>query len=218
MKQLWTEERAEYHGKYVDFGPSYAWPKPQQKPHPPVHVGGARPARDPPRGPLRRRLGAADGRRRRRSRSRSLPRLREALAAAGRDAARFEVSIYFCPPDPAVVGALPRGGHHARALPGAVAARRRPAAGARRLREAAELARHQSCTRKARWRFRTRRPERRRSREGRRGTRRGRARRASYHEAVGNQMHGHAWLWPLNPVRRQARLRDVAAVSSPPTV
>ncbi len=41
MKALWSEEKAEYHGKYVDFGPAYAWPKPVQKPHPPIHVGGA---------------------------------------------------------------------------------------------------------------------------------------------------------------------------------
>jgi len=32
-----------------------------------------------------------------------MPRLREALDEAGRDASRFEVSIYFCPPDPATV-------------------------------------------------------------------------------------------------------------------
>ena len=41
MKRLWTQEQAEYHGRHVDFGPCYAWPKPVQKPHPPIHVGGA---------------------------------------------------------------------------------------------------------------------------------------------------------------------------------
>jgi probable F420-dependent oxidoreductase len=44
MKQLWTREQAEYHGRYVDFDPVYMWPKPVQKPHPPIHVGGAFPA------------------------------------------------------------------------------------------------------------------------------------------------------------------------------
>lgn len=29
-RALWTEEEAEYHGEFVDFGPSWAWPKPPQ--------------------------------------------------------------------------------------------------------------------------------------------------------------------------------------------
>jgi probable F420-dependent oxidoreductase len=41
MKEIWTREIAEYHGKIVDFPPMNAWPKPVQKPHPPVIVGGA---------------------------------------------------------------------------------------------------------------------------------------------------------------------------------
>jgi probable F420-dependent oxidoreductase len=40
IKVLWTAEPAEYHGKYVDFGPSYLRPKPVQKPHPPIFIGG----------------------------------------------------------------------------------------------------------------------------------------------------------------------------------
>jgi probable F420-dependent oxidoreductase len=40
IKALWTDEPAEYHGKYVDFDPSYSRPKPVQKPHPPIYVGG----------------------------------------------------------------------------------------------------------------------------------------------------------------------------------
>jgi probable F420-dependent oxidoreductase len=40
IKTLWTAEPAEYHGKYVDFGPSYLRPKPVQKPHPPIVIGG----------------------------------------------------------------------------------------------------------------------------------------------------------------------------------
>ena len=41
MKEIWTKDRAEYHGKLVDFPPMTTWPKPVQKPHPPVLVGGA---------------------------------------------------------------------------------------------------------------------------------------------------------------------------------
>jgi probable F420-dependent oxidoreductase len=40
IKALWTTEPAEYHGKYVDFDPSYSRPKPVQQPHPPIFIGG----------------------------------------------------------------------------------------------------------------------------------------------------------------------------------
>ena len=43
MKAIWTQSTAEYHGEMVDFGPMMAWPKPVQKPHPPILVGGAFP-------------------------------------------------------------------------------------------------------------------------------------------------------------------------------
>jgi probable F420-dependent oxidoreductase len=40
IKALWTDEPAEYHGKYVNFDASYARPKPVQKPHVPILIGG----------------------------------------------------------------------------------------------------------------------------------------------------------------------------------
>jgi probable F420-dependent oxidoreductase len=40
IRALWTAEPAEYHGKYVNFDPSYSRPKPVQKPHPPIFIGG----------------------------------------------------------------------------------------------------------------------------------------------------------------------------------
>ena len=40
MKAIWSEDEASYHGRHVDFEPIWAWPKPVQKPHPPVLVGG----------------------------------------------------------------------------------------------------------------------------------------------------------------------------------
>jgi probable F420-dependent oxidoreductase len=43
MKAIWAAPEAEYHGKHVDFDPIHMWPKPVQKPHPPIHVGGAFP-------------------------------------------------------------------------------------------------------------------------------------------------------------------------------
>ena len=40
VKAIWAQEEAEYHGEMVDFGPMWCWPKPVQKPHPPVLLGG----------------------------------------------------------------------------------------------------------------------------------------------------------------------------------
>jgi len=40
MKRIWTEDAAEFHGEHVDFDPVWSWPKPVQRPHPPVLVGG----------------------------------------------------------------------------------------------------------------------------------------------------------------------------------
>ena len=40
MRAIWTEDEAEYHGRIIDFDPIWSWPKPVQKPHPPVLVGG----------------------------------------------------------------------------------------------------------------------------------------------------------------------------------
>ena len=43
MKAIWTQDVSEYHGDMVDFGPMWCWPKPVQKPHPPVILGGSGP-------------------------------------------------------------------------------------------------------------------------------------------------------------------------------
>ncbi|MFI6046670.1 LLM class F420-dependent oxidoreductase [Nocardia sp. NPDC051321] len=40
IREIWTKDLAEYHGRFVDFDPVYAWPKPVQRPHPPIFVGG----------------------------------------------------------------------------------------------------------------------------------------------------------------------------------
>ena len=40
MRAIWTQDEAEYHGRFVDFDPLWSWPKPVQRPHPPVLVGG----------------------------------------------------------------------------------------------------------------------------------------------------------------------------------
>ncbi|HCE76994.1 MAG TPA: LLM class F420-dependent oxidoreductase [Dehalococcoidia bacterium] len=40
MKELWTTVESEYHGKYYDFPPVYSFPRPVQRPHPPIYLGG----------------------------------------------------------------------------------------------------------------------------------------------------------------------------------
>ena len=40
MKAIWTRDEAEFHGRFVNFDPIWSWPKPVQKPHPPILVGG----------------------------------------------------------------------------------------------------------------------------------------------------------------------------------
>jgi probable F420-dependent oxidoreductase len=98
MKQIWTANKAEYHGELVSFDPIFAWPKPTQKPHPPIHVGGAFP------GGMRRALRYGDGWIPLMGRGdddvlKHLPVLREEAAKAGRSLDGFEVSIYGAPPD-----------------------------------------------------------------------------------------------------------------------
>ncbi len=94
MKVIWTKSKAEYHGDMVGFDPMMAWPKPVQKPHPPVLVGGAFPygARRALRYgdgwmPLRRRKAYANVRD-------LIPKFHEMAGEAKRDLASVPVSIW----------------------------------------------------------------------------------------------------------------------------
>jgi probable F420-dependent oxidoreductase len=40
MKEIWREDAATYHGEFVNFDAIWSWPKPVQRPHPPILVGG----------------------------------------------------------------------------------------------------------------------------------------------------------------------------------
>ena len=53
MKEIWTKDEAEYHGKFVNFDKLWSYPKPVQKPHPPDPHGRRRPSRAAARGGLR---------------------------------------------------------------------------------------------------------------------------------------------------------------------
>ena len=39
MKEIWTKDEAEFHGEFVNFDPIWSYPKPVQKPHPPIILG-----------------------------------------------------------------------------------------------------------------------------------------------------------------------------------
>jgi len=103
MQTIWREKQAEYHGTYVDFDPIFAWPKPVQKPHPPIHVGGAWPhaaKRAVKYGQGWIPVGDAAGAMRR------LPDFHKLAKDAGRDPASLEVSVYYCPPDPELLAKM----------------------------------------------------------------------------------------------------------------
>jgi probable F420-dependent oxidoreductase len=103
MKQLWTEEQGEYKGEFVNLAPSFAWPKPAQRPHPPVHV-----AANAPRG-LGRVVAYGDGwfpmpgQDAEAAVFSQIPELHSRLEAAGRDKQSVEISLYWTPPDQALV-------------------------------------------------------------------------------------------------------------------
>jgi len=99
MKAIWTEAKAEYHGEFVNFGPMMAWPKPVQRPHPPIIVGGAWPYG------ARRAVRYGDGWVPLASRPQYgdvttyLPEFRKLAEQAGRDPDSLPVSIFGAPED-----------------------------------------------------------------------------------------------------------------------
>jgi probable F420-dependent oxidoreductase len=92
MKTIWTSTEAAYHGERVDFDPIYMWPKPVQKPHPPIHVGGVFP------GAARRAVRYGDGwipiGGREDDLGKAIPEFRRMAEEAGRDPASLEVTVY----------------------------------------------------------------------------------------------------------------------------
>src|SRR6266704_1606605 len=99
MKAIWTETKPEYHGEIIDFPPMMTWPKPVQKPHPPVILGGAFPHA------ARRALRYGDGwiphsrRPQYQDVTDFLPQFRQMAAEAGRDLASVPVTVWGVPPE-----------------------------------------------------------------------------------------------------------------------
>src|SRR4029077_18051277 len=91
MKEIWTKEEAEYHCAFVNFDPMIARPRPVQKPHPPIHVGGAFPHG------ARRAIRYGDGwipGAFQRDVGNVLPKFREMAQQAGRDPNSIEVTLF----------------------------------------------------------------------------------------------------------------------------
>src|SRR5271169_2493651 len=88
MKEIWTKEKAEYHGEFVNFDPMIARPKPVQKPHPPIHVGGAFPHG------ARRAIRYGDGWIPGGDVREVLPKFREMAREAGRNPAAIEITSF----------------------------------------------------------------------------------------------------------------------------
>jgi probable F420-dependent oxidoreductase len=97
MKDIWTKNVAEFHSAHVNFDPIWCWPKPVQKPHPPVLWGGETTHT------LKRVAEIGDGWfPRARSAERvfsGLEELKGLAAKAGRDMKRISVSVFGAPGD-----------------------------------------------------------------------------------------------------------------------
>ncbi len=108
MKALWTEDEARYHGQMVNFDPVWMYPKPRQKPHPPVLLGGssdytlkrvvefcdgwlpiARPGFDP---------------------KQAVERLRQAASTANRDLSTLSITVFGAPAEKAALDAFREAG------------------------------------------------------------------------------------------------------------
>ena len=104
MKELWTKEEAEYHGRYFDFPLVKSYPKPLQKPYPPIILGGMA------KNVLRRVVAHADGWLPNRVTPADVEESRKKLdamaAEAGRDPKSITISVYGQLPEHDVVQSL----------------------------------------------------------------------------------------------------------------
>ncbi len=108
MKALWTEEAGSFHGEHVSFEKSWAYPKPVQKPHPPLLMGGEsdhtlRRVVDYCDGWFPRARGGFDP-------QASMDRLRAMADEAGRDMSTLSVSVFGAPSDPQVLESYAQAG------------------------------------------------------------------------------------------------------------
>jgi probable F420-dependent oxidoreductase len=101
MKALWTQEEAAYHGEMVSFDPVWLYPKPAQRPHPPVLLGGSSDHT------LKRVVEFCDGwmpvARPGFRADEAVARLRKVASAAGRDHSTLSLTVFGAPADQATL-------------------------------------------------------------------------------------------------------------------
>ncbi|HSB12034.1 MAG TPA: LLM class F420-dependent oxidoreductase [Blastocatellia bacterium] len=104
MKEIWTKDEAEFHGEFVNFDKIWSYPKPVQKPHPPVLMGGDGPKT------FDRVIEFCDGWMpigyRLANLSEKVANLRQRAAAAGRDPKSISISIFGANPERAAIDNL----------------------------------------------------------------------------------------------------------------
>ena len=98
MKKIWTEEEAAFDGRFVKFEPIWSYPKPVQRPHPPIVLGGHGPLA------LKRVVDYCDGwipiGVRAGDLKASIAELRRLATEKGRDPGSISISVYGAPGDP----------------------------------------------------------------------------------------------------------------------
>jgi probable F420-dependent oxidoreductase len=98
MKEIWTHDKAKFSGEFVKFDETFQWPKPVQKPHPPVIVGGGFPHA------AKRAVAYGDGwvpiGGRQLDPLEVLPQFRKMAKDAGRDPASLSISLFGVARDP----------------------------------------------------------------------------------------------------------------------
>ncbi len=104
MKEIWTKDEAEYHGEFVRFDKLWSYPKPAQKPHPPVLMGGDGPTT------FDRVIEYCDGWMpigiRMSDPKTKIETLRKRAEEAGRDPQSISISIFGVKPDGAAIDSL----------------------------------------------------------------------------------------------------------------
>jgi len=108
MKEIWTRDEAEFHGEFVNFDKIWSYPKPVQRPYPPVLMGGSGPTTFnrvvefcdgwiPVGLPLNAVI-------------EKLPELNRIAQAAGRDPKSISISMFGAKPDPDTVKQMQKAG------------------------------------------------------------------------------------------------------------
>jgi probable F420-dependent oxidoreductase len=110
MQALWTHDEAEFHGEFVNFDPVWLYPKPKQKPYPPILLGGEtdhtlRRVVEFGSGWLPRARGGFEP-------DHAVARLRQAASEGGRDPVAFAITVFNAPAEEATLASYRKAGIH----------------------------------------------------------------------------------------------------------